>query len=46
MCFSASASFVAGTLLTVAGVATLKSTEARSERPFAMIALLFVSNRR
>ena len=41
MCFSASASFVAGTLLTVAGVATLKSTKARSERPFAMIPLLF-----
>ena len=41
MCFSASASFVAGTLLSVAGVATLKSTRSRSERPFALIPLLF-----
>lgn len=41
MCFSASASFVAGTVLTGAGVATLKSTRTRSERPFALIPLLF-----
>lgn len=41
MCFSASASFVAGTLLSVAGVATLKSTKTRSELPFALIPLLF-----
>lgn len=41
MCFSASASFIAGTSLTVIGVATLKHTEERAERPFAMIPLLF-----
>jgi hypothetical protein len=41
MCFSASASFIAGTSLCVVGVATLKRTEARTELPFAMIPLLF-----
>lgn len=41
MCFSASASFVAGTTLCAVGVATLKRTEARTEIPFAMIPLLF-----
>ena len=41
MCFSASASFIAGASLSVIGVAALKTTEARSERPFAMIPLLF-----
>ena len=41
MCFSASASFIAGTTLCATGVATLKSTEARTELPFAMIPLLF-----
>ena len=41
MCFSASASFIAGTSLTAIGVAALKRTEARSEKPFAMIPLLF-----
>jgi len=41
MCFSATASFVAGTSLSAIGVATLKSTERRSEVPFAMIPLLF-----
>jgi len=41
MCFSASASFIAGTALSVAGVATLKRAEVKSERPFAMIPLLF-----
>jgi hypothetical protein len=41
MCFSASASFIAGTTLCAAGVATLKSTESRTELPFAMIPLLF-----
>jgi hypothetical protein len=41
MCFSASASFIAGTSLSVIGVATLRSTEANAERPFAMIPLLF-----
>lgn len=41
MCFSASASFIAGTALSTIGVAALKNTEARSELPFAMIPLLF-----
>ena len=41
LCFSASASFIAGTSLSAVGVAALKSTEARTERPFAMIPLLF-----
>ncbi|MDT5120913.1 MAG: hypothetical protein QOC96_395 [Acidobacteriota bacterium] len=41
MCFSPSASFIAGTSLCAVGVATLKRTEARSEIPFAMIPLLF-----
>jgi hypothetical protein len=41
MCFSASASFIAGTTLTAVGVATLKRAETRAERPFAMIPLLF-----
>lgn len=41
MCFSASASFIAGTSLSALGVAALRRTEARSERPFAMIPLLF-----
>src|SRR5579859_5307982 len=41
MCFSAPASFIAGTSLAAVGVAALKRTEARSERPLAMIPLLF-----
>ena len=41
MCFSASASFIAGTSLSGIGVATLRRTETRTERPFAMIPLLF-----
>lgn len=41
MCFSATASFIAGTTLCVIGVATLKQTKASSEVPFAMIPLLF-----
>ncbi|MEZ5318108.1 MAG: DUF6629 family protein [Vicinamibacterales bacterium] len=41
MCFSASASFIAGTSLSAIGVASLKSTEAHTERPFAAIPLLF-----
>ena len=41
MCFSASASFVAGTGLCVVGVAALRQTVARSEIPLAMIPLLF-----
>jgi hypothetical protein len=35
MCFSASASFIAGTSLCAFGVATLKKTEAKTEIPFA-----------
>jgi hypothetical protein len=41
MCFSASASFIAGTTLSVVGVAALQRTTARTERLFAMIPLLF-----
>ena len=41
MCFSASASFIAGTALSAVGVATLKNAKARTERPFAMIPLIF-----
>lgn len=41
MCFSASASFIAGASLCAVGVATLKRTEARAELPFAIIPLLF-----
>lgn len=41
MCFSATASFVAGTSLSVIGVATLKTVKRKSEIPFAMIPLLF-----
>lgn len=41
MCFSAPASFIAGTALTAIGFAALRKTEARSEIPFAMIPLLF-----
>ena len=41
MCFSASASFIAGTSLSVVGVAALKRTEGRTELPFATIPLLF-----
>ena len=41
MCFSASASFLAGTSLCAAGVATIKRAEAGTELPFAMIPLLF-----
>ncbi len=41
MCFSASASFIAGTSLSVIGVAALKNTKSRSELPFAMIPFLF-----
>jgi hypothetical protein len=41
MCFSATASFTAGTLLSAVGVATLRKAETRAERPFAMIPLLF-----
>lgn len=41
MCFSAAASFIAGTTLCVVGVATLRKAETRTELPFAMIPLLF-----
>ena len=41
MCFSATASFIAGTSLSAVGVAALRQTEARSERPLAAIPLLF-----
>ena len=41
MCFSASASFTAGTTLCVIGVAALKNTKTRSELPFALMPLLF-----
>ena len=41
MCFSASASFIAGTSLSAVGVAALRRTVTRAERPFAMIPLLF-----
>lgn len=41
MCFSAPASFIAGTALSVIGVAALRKTESRTEIPFAMIPLLF-----
>lgn len=41
MCFSATASFVAGASLSAIGVATIASAKRRSELPFAMIPLLF-----
>lgn len=41
MCFSASASFTAGTSLSAIGVATLRNAQTRSERPFAAIPVLF-----
>lgn len=41
MCFSASASFVAGATLSAAGIASLRQARHRSEIPFAAIPLLF-----
>lgn len=41
MCFSATASFVAGTTLSAIGVATLTNVRRRNEIPFALIPLLF-----
>jgi len=41
MCFSATASFVAGGSLTAIGAATIARAEGRSELPFAAIPLLF-----
>ena len=41
MCFSAPASFVAGTALSVLGVVTIRMTLRKAEIPLAMIPLLF-----
>jgi hypothetical protein len=41
MCFSASASFVAGTALLAVGVATLRQARRPAELPFAAVPLLF-----
>ena len=41
MCFSATAGFVAGTALSVVGVATIKKAKRKAELPFATIPLLF-----
>jgi hypothetical protein len=41
MCFSASASFIAGATLSAVGLATLRMTKRKAEIPFAMIPLLF-----
>lgn len=41
MCFSASASFIAGASLSAVGIAALRSTAARTEQPLAAIPLLF-----
>lgn len=41
MCFSASASFIAGTALSTTGVVTLKKAKTKREIPFAAIPLLF-----
>ena len=41
MCFSATASLIAGTALTILGVATLRLTTQKTEAPFAAIPLLF-----
>lgn len=41
MCFSASASFIAGGILATTGVVTLRRTSRRTEIPFAAIPLLF-----
>jgi hypothetical protein len=41
MCFSASASFIAGATLMVAGVATLRLVTRPSQIPFALVPLLF-----
>ena len=41
MCFSATASFSAGTVLTVLGVATMRATRRKAEIPLASIPLLF-----
>jgi hypothetical protein len=41
MCFSATASFGAGVVLSVVGVAAIKKTQSPSQIPFASIPLLF-----
>jgi uncharacterized protein DUF6629 len=41
MCFSATASFIAGGALSTVGVATVKKAKKKSELPFAAIPLLF-----
>ena len=41
MCFSATASFIAGTALSALGVATLRATQRKAEIPFAAIPLMF-----
>src|SRR3990167_10540843 len=41
MCFSATASFIAGSALSAIGVVTIKKTKRKAEIPFAMIPLLF-----
>jgi hypothetical protein len=41
MCFSATASFIAGTTLSGVGVVTISKVERRSELPFALFPLLF-----
>ena len=41
MCFSATASFVAGSSLSAIGVGALRNTSRKAEIPFAMIPLLF-----
>lgn len=41
MCFSATASFVAGASLVTIGVATMKTSRRRVDRPFAAIPVLF-----
>jgi len=41
MCFSASASFIAGGALSAVGIATLRKVENKKEIPFASIPLLF-----
>ena len=41
MCFSATASFIAGVSLSALGVATVKKAERKADIPFAMIPLLF-----
>lgn len=41
MCFSASASFIAGTALSVIGVAAVANTRERTELPLAVIPLMF-----